>query len=101
MKAFKAASYFSPHFVKKFKPECADLISLLNPFHLLHQQSYQSLKKNFQNMLFLQMRFLLSIRAYNFGMTIHRLFQNGVKLLKFLCSSAFFWCCRKSVFCFE
>ena len=54
MKAFKAARYFSPHFVKKFKPECADLISLLNPFHLLHQQTYQSLEKNFQNMLFLQ-----------------------------------------------
>ena len=33
MKASKAARYFSPHFVKKIKPECADLNSLLNlPF---------------------------------------------------------------------
>ena len=33
LKAFKAARYFSPHFVKKIKPECADLSSLQNlPF---------------------------------------------------------------------
>ena len=33
MKAFKAARYFSPHYVKKINPECADLNSLLNlPF---------------------------------------------------------------------
>ena len=33
MKAFKAARYFSPHFLKQIKPECADLNSLLNlPF---------------------------------------------------------------------
>ena len=33
MKAFKAARLFSPHYVKKIKPECAPLNSLLNlPF---------------------------------------------------------------------
>ena len=33
LKAFKAARYFSPHYVKKIKPESADLSSLLNlPF---------------------------------------------------------------------
>ena len=64
MKAFKAArQLLFTTLCQKFKPECADLISLLDPFHLLHQQTYQSLEKNFQNMLFLLMRFLLSIRA--------------------------------------
>ena len=33
MKAFKTAQLFSPHYVKKIKPECAPLNSLLNlPF---------------------------------------------------------------------
>lgn len=46
LKAFKAARYFSPHYVKKIKPECANLSSLLN-LPLITSSKLSELKEEF------------------------------------------------------